>query len=509
MQESYIKNYLKIYFWQGISLVLNFLSLFIVIPYLTTNTSIYGIYTVCISISIFLSYADLGFLTAGQKYAAEYYIRGEKLEEIKVIGFASFILLVFLVLFSCFFIYLSLNPEFLIKDLSLDTGYSVASSLLLILALFTPVTLLQRIAQMIFSNRIEDYIVQRTNIVASVLKMISVLWFFKRGCYDIVGYFLFTQIINLIAIIVTLIIAKKRYNYDFVALYKSFRFDISVYNKIKKVAYTSLFVTLSWITYYELDPLVISKMSGANQVAIYAIGLTVLSFYRSILGIFFSPFNARFNYFIGNKDDEGLKSFYLQIVTSFAPLIVFPILTLVLFSKPLILSWVGKDYLDSVIITQLLLSCNLFAFITYPTGMLLLAQERVKEMFKINLLIPVVYWLGIITTFHLLGLESFALFKLIAFYISALYYFLMILRYLDLSFLKMLSKLFKPLLLPVAFLIISGLIIIDYLPDEKAKLNLLIVSIVAGVLITLSLVLLYLVSANFRQNISKIRSSIV
>ena len=85
----------------------------------------------------------------------------------------------------------------------------------------------------------------------------------------------------------------------------------------------------------------------------------------------------------------------------------------------------------------------------------------------------------------------------------------MILRYLDLSFLKMLSKLFKPLLLPVAFLIISGLIIIDYLPDEKAKLNLLIVSIVAGVLITLSLVLLYLVSANFRQNISKIRSSIV
>ena len=71
------------------------------------------------------------------------------------------------------------------------------------------------------------------------------------------------------------------------------------------------------------------------------------------------------------------------------------------------------------------------------------------------------------------------------------------------------SKLFKPLLLPVAFLIISGLIIIDYLPDEKAKLNLLIVSIVAGVLITLSLVLLYLVSANFRQNISKIRSSIV
>ena len=111
MQKSYTKNYLKIYLWQGVSLILNFLSMFIVVPYLTSEPVIYGIYTVCISISIFLAYADLGFMGAGQKYAAEHFARAEKKEEIKVIGFTAFILFVFLTLFSLVFLYLSFSSR--------------------------------------------------------------------------------------------------------------------------------------------------------------------------------------------------------------------------------------------------------------------------------------------------------------------------------------------------------------------------------------------------------------
>lgn len=508
IRNSYTKNYLKIYFWQGISLILNFFSMFIVIPYLTADPNIYGIYTVCLSISIFLSYADLGFLSAGQKYAAEYYIREEKKEEIKVIGFTSLILLSFLMILSVLFTYLSFNPTLVVKNLVSGTGSSVASSLLLILALFTPVTLLQRISQMIFSIRIEDFIVQRSNIVASILKIISVLWFFRQGNYNIVGYFLFTQIVNLIAVLVTLVIARLRYNYDFKALFCALHFDVKVYNKIKKVAFTSLFVTISWIVYYELDPLVISKVLGANQVAIYAIGLTVLSFFRSILGIMFSPFNARFNYFVGNNDEEGLKLFFLQIVTTFAPFVVLPIVALTILSKPLVLSWVGKDYMESVVITQFLVCCNLFAFITYPAGILLLAKERVKDMFKINLLIPAVYWLGIAGMFPLLGLKSFAVFKLIAFFLSAISYYFLIFRYLNINFSKMFSIIFMPLFLPVTFLIFLGLIAVDYLPIDKTKLNLLTVAVTTGVLIFISFVVLYLSSKKWRENFSKIISNL-
>ena len=105
---------MKIYFWQGAAFVLRFLSMFIVTPYLTQEPSIYGIYAVCMSVTIFLSYADLGFLRAGQKYAAECYARGERAEEMKYIGFGTFVLLVFTLLCASVFFYLGYHPQSLI-----------------------------------------------------------------------------------------------------------------------------------------------------------------------------------------------------------------------------------------------------------------------------------------------------------------------------------------------------------------------------------------------------------
>jgi O-antigen/teichoic acid export membrane protein len=117
--------------------------MFVVIPYLTSEPITYGIYSVCISFSIFLAYADIGFIGAGQKYAAEYFAKGDKEQEIKVIGFTNFILLVFLLLFSVGFFILSQQPELLVKGIDTINQHHIASSLLLSLAIFTPITFLQ------------------------------------------------------------------------------------------------------------------------------------------------------------------------------------------------------------------------------------------------------------------------------------------------------------------------------------------------------------------------------
>ena len=478
--------------------------MFIVVPYLTSEPVTYGIYTVCISISIFLAYADLGFLGAGQKYAAEYFAKGDRQEEIQVIGFTNFILLVFLALFSVGFLILSFHPEFLIKDLAPGKQEMIASSLLLILALFTPVTLLQRLLQMIYGIRLEDYIIQRTNIVASLLKIVSVLWFFRNGEYNIVGYFLFVQIVNLLAAFITLLIARKRYNYDFNALLRSIHFNRRVFTKTKTLAFTSLYLTFTWILYYELDPTVIGKFLGPNHVAIYAIGLTVLSFFRSILGILFSPFNARFNHFIGIGDEEGLRLIYSKVTTILAPIVVIPIVTITLLISPLILSWVGVNYVDSVEITQYLILCNIFAFITYPTSIFLMAKERIKEIFLISTLIPIIYWTGIISTYHFFGLKSFAIFKLIAFGASAIGYYFIMIRFLKINTFRSLKEFFLPMLLPILFLIGVSHLIIDHLPVEKSKINLLIVSVTATLLLTIAFVIQYLMSSNIRSTLKGI-----
>lgn len=503
MQKSYTKNYLKIYLWQLISLVLNFLSMFVVVPYLTSDPTTYGIYSVCISFSIFLAYADLGFMGAGQKYAAECYAKGEKKEEIKIIGFTNFILLIFLFLFSIGFFILSRKPELLVKGIDNIEHERIASSLLFILAIFTPTTLLQRLLQMIFSVRMEDFIIQRTNIIGSIFKIISVLWFFREGKYDIVGYFLFTQIVNFIFALISLGIAKKRYNYNFKDLFRSIYFNKAIFNKTKNLAFASLFITISWILYYELDSIAIGKLLGANQVAFYAIGLTVLSFFRSILGILFSPFNVRFNHFIGNNDEAGLKFFYLQIVSVLAPIVVFPIIVIAVLARPIVLTWVGADYSDSVIVVQLLVFCNVFGFVTYPTNSMLIAKEKQRTLYLINSLLPFVFWGGIITTIGIFGVKSFAIFKLISFLLSTLVLYRLMIKYLGLNLLDSIKKIFVPMFLPILFLILTSFVIKDYLPQEKSKTNLLIVALTIGCLIVFSFVIQVLISKNFKFQLFK------
>ena len=505
MGSNYTINYIKIYLWQGISMVLNFLSMFVVVPFLSSNPQLYGVYTICISTSIFLAYADLGFINAGQKYAAEYFSQNNRSEEIKVIGFSGFILFLFLLLFIVGFALLSLKPDLLISGLDDVTSYKTASSLLLVLALSTPLSLLQRMLQMICGIRLADYIVQRTNTLASIIKICAVFWFFRAEHYDIVGYFLFTQIITFLALLTTMYIVKKQFNYDFVAVLKSFKFNRIVFIKSKNLAFTSLFMTVSWILYYELDSVAIGKIFGAKDVAIYAIGLTLLSFSRSIFGILFSPFNARFNYFIGKNDEEGLRTFYLQVTSLFAPLVILPILAVCMMTGPLVISWVGSAYEESIHIAQYLVLCNLLAFISYPTGILLMATEQIKKMYLVNTLLPFVFWIGIGVSIHYLGLVSFAVFKLVAFLIAGGTYYYFMLKYLKISFSTSLKAIFKPMLIPVSFILVSSLSLLPYLQTmEKSKTNFLTVAAMIGGLIALAFILQYATSKTFRRRTGQI-----
>ena len=117
MQKQYIKNYLKIYFWRFISILSGFLSLLIVVPHLSNNIELYGIYSFCISFTLYLTYADIGFLNAGQKYAAEAYAKNNRKEEVQILGFTAAILLLMVAPFSIAMIYFSFNPNIIINNI--------------------------------------------------------------------------------------------------------------------------------------------------------------------------------------------------------------------------------------------------------------------------------------------------------------------------------------------------------------------------------------------------------
>ena len=148
MQKVYTKNYIKIYLWRTLSIISGFLSLFVVVPKLSNSPELYGIYASCISFALYLTYADIGFLSAGQKYAAEAYAQGDMRKELNILGFTGAVLLIMIIPFSLSMLYLSYNPEFIIKNLSL-AGQKIASQLFLILAVLLPIQIFfQRLVQL-------------------------------------------------------------------------------------------------------------------------------------------------------------------------------------------------------------------------------------------------------------------------------------------------------------------------------------------------------------------------
>lgn len=500
MNESgYSSSYLKIYFWQGIALFLKFFSMFIVIPYISSDKELYGIYAVCISVLIFLNYADLGFLKACNKFGAECYAKKNMLEEIRFIGFGGFVLLVIGFIAILFFVYLSFHPEIIVKEIQAGRQFEIASSLFLILSFAIPVIILQRIISVAFEIRLKSYINMKVNIIASLIQLLSVFYFFRTGTYDLLGYFLFGQILLLLVTVIMYYTAYKAFNYQIFYLFKSFRFSTDIYIKSSNLAYSGLFVMFMFVLFYELDRIVISKYMGASAVALFAIAASIPKMMRSIFGIVFAPLATRANYFIGNKDEGGLINYTKNLISLTASITIFPAVAISIISGPYITTWVGVDYNDSIPLAAFLALVFSMSFLTYLISSYLNAKLLIKEIYISYLFLPLIYWIGITLTFDTLGLLSFPVFKLGATLLSVVYYFYLGFKHQILNWNFLVSDLIKPIFWPLFFLIITLFAIKPFLPIDKSKLNFFIVIGSTGSVLILSYFLQYLLSNKIRN----------
>lgn len=502
--KSNTRNYLKIYFWQILSLFLRFLTLFIVVPFLSYKPVIYGVYSVCISILIFLNYADLGFMTSSTKYAAEAYSRGNREEETEFIGFGAFILIFFSFILSFFFFYSSYNLDFLFSELNDIEVKKIAYLLLILLAIFTPLIALQRIVSIIFNIRMQGYINKIVSIITSFITIISTFYFFSNGKYMIVEYFLFFQIMNFIGTLVMFLIAKKKYHYNLMDLFKKIRFSNKIYLKSKNLAFSGFYIMISWVLFYELDQAIIGRFIDLNKVAIFSISVMLATLFRSIFGIIFTPFNIRANHYVGVNNEEGLNEFIKRILLVTAPITILPSIGISIISKPLILTWVGIGYIESVSLAKLFALLFSMSFITYTTTSYLVAKEKIKEMYLISVLIPLIYWLGVYLIHPYVGLISFPIFKLITVFLSVIYYLYILNKYLKLSIVYFLKEVFMPVFIPAIYLILIMNFALIYLPENKSKLSFIIVIFFASCIIMSSFILQYIMSKKIKLTVNNI-----
>ena len=475
-KNNFLTKYFKIYIWQFISLVTNLGSMFIVLPFLTVDQELYGIYAIVISLSIFFSYADIGFIFSAQKYAAEFFIKNNRLEELRVVGFSIFFTSIAIV-FICFLLGIVVNdPEIIIKNGSLNyDNLLISKKLFLILIVAALITIPLKLCQLIFAVRLEEYIMQRINICANILRLLSIFFLFSNGKYLIVEYFALIQFLNIVVVLFCFYFIKKNYLISLNDIIPHFKFDKDQFKKISYLAFSGFYIMIIWIIYYELDQIYIGKLLGSSEVAIYAIGFSLLSFSRGLLGILYSPFNHRFNYFTGLNDFDGLKKYYNNVVINFSPIIIGFIFSFYLFMNNLVISWVGISFQKSVIIAQLLMLCNFFAFISYPTSMLLKALVKLKKFNIFYSFMPVIFFITIYFGFERYGINIFGFSKLIVFCLIALFYVFFYANYLN----KKINSFFNNYLF--SHLISSFLIIVfynfikEFLPYSKSTINLFIV----------------------------------
>lgn len=451
---------------------------------------------------LFIAYADFGFLSAAMKYAAESYAKKDVIEEVKVLGFAGMVFLLFITVYSLSIFCISFKPSLLIDNLTAQNEIIIAKQLLLILALCCPVFVMQRILQIIFGVRLKDYKFQRILILSNLIKVLSAFIFFSSGKYLIVEYFLFSQLCTIGAVLAGFWLAKYKLNYDVKLLFKSLRLSKAQYEKTKKLAYTSLFLTFSWILYYELDTFVIAKFLGPNAVAIFAIALTIMSYFRTIFGVLFTPFIAKFNHFIGLNDSEGLQRFFFKVLVLFIPLTVFPAVCVVLTVKSFIFTWVGSNYESSINIARVMLMCYFFSFISYPAGILIMASERVKALYFTSALQPFVYWVGIILTYSILKLEAFSYFKFIAFFLETIVYVIYIIYYFKIKLRYFIKNIILPIIPAIVVMSATLYLIRDYMPLTHSKLDLAFYFAIISFVMIIGFVIYYFSSHTFKTSIN-------
>ncbi len=508
MTDSYSKNYLKIYFWRFLSIITNFLSLMIVLPLISDNQELYGIYAFCISFSAYLSYADIGFLNAGQKFSAEEYSKGNRDEEMKILGFTAFVLLIMMIPFSIMMIVLSNNPEIIIKDLS-SKGQEIAGYIFFIIGIFTPINMIiERLVQSILIIRIKDYISYRFNIISNIIKILSVFIFFNRDNYLLAEYFLFISLINIISSIVIMVIIKINENYDFIALIKSLRLTKRYYHLTKALAFSSLFSTLGYLIYYELDLIIIGQLYGPEEVAVYAIGFTFLNFFRTMWSSVFSPYAQRFNHFANEDSNHNIKKLLSNNIIYGMPLSFITITTLFLLADNIVILWVGEKYFESIIILRILMISTLFSFLTIPASHYFTAKLMHKYIYVLGALVPATFILSIFLLSPIMGINGIAVAKTIAVFIS------FIISIIGISKIINLFKIFKKWAIQLIILI---LLILPFLVENlsllfsdhyKNPIQLLILLVLSGSLIALSYLAVLMTRKNSRIELTLFLNSL-
>jgi len=188
-------------------------------------------------------------------------------------------------------------------------------------------------------------------------------------------------------------------------------------------------------------------------------------------------------------------------VSIFSGLVVIPTIAIFLFATPLISSWIGSSYIESINLVKILTLCNIMAFISYPTSVILIAQEKLKYIYVISTINTLLYWLFILFTYKFLGVESFAYSKLITFFITGVSYIIALLNIMNLNFYSFFKRIIIPLVLPIITLLLFRYFFMSSFHFNKSKIDLFLNVVNISIITIIAFVIYFFSNSDFNKQV--------
>jgi len=356
-------------------------------------------------------------------------------------------MLVFTLITCLFFFYLSFNPSLFFSELN-SQEILIAERLYFGLAIFSPFYALKRSLQTIYQIRVEDFRYQISEVFFIILKICFVFVFFNEGKYEIVEYFYTYNLIYIVIIGLLFIDIKIRYKYDWFLFFKGFKFDKNVYRLIKKLAFAMLFSSVSAILLFQFDMIALTAIFSARTVGIFAIGLTLTSYLRNIIGSIYQPYTAILNQHYGKGELTEFDNLLFNLFKMGTPIVFILLSVSYIYSESLILSWVGTDYVESIFITKILILSLLYSSITMPIAEYLKAHNLSKKIKLISFISPFTFYFSVfVFYFFTADVNSFAFGRFVNASISCIIFVIFYLKIKKINIKKLLIINYKSILI--------------------------------------------------------------
>lgn len=309
----------------------------------------YGLYSLVASVVAYLTVLDLGFGNAIVRYTAKFRSEGKIREQYEMFGmfFLLYIGIGMLAIAAGMILYFNVDNMFdaTMSESELDKIRIMMLLMVFNIAFTFPMSIWGSII-----NAYENFVFQKVvGIVRVILNPIAMIIMLLMG-YRAVGMVVVTTVFNVVTLLINFWYCRHHLNIKV-------RFGKFKWGFFKEVAIYSFWIFLNAImdrVYWSTGQFVLGMVKGAASVAVYAVAITLqsyfMSFSTSISGVFLPRVTGMISHGCSDREvsDLFIRTGRIQFIV-----MAFVLTGFVVFGKSFIAIWAGNGYEDAYTISLL------------------------------------------------------------------------------------------------------------------------------------------------------------